>query len=56
MTPYMFEVIIFLKMNEDLWGVSDVAAAIKMNDQDGVRNQREQNEEEHMDIDDDILE
>jgi hypothetical protein len=42
MTPYMFEVIMFLKMNEDLWGILEVAQAIKMNDVDGIRNEREQ--------------
>jgi hypothetical protein len=45
MTPYMFEVIMFLKINQDLWGVHDVADAIKMLDSDHTRNDREQRDD-----------
>jgi hypothetical protein len=42
MTPNIFEVIMFLTMNQDLQGVFGVARAIKktFDNKDGVRNDR----------------
>jgi hypothetical protein len=31
--------------SHDLWGIPEVAQAIKMNDKDGVRNEREQTDD-----------
>jgi hypothetical protein len=38
----MFEVVMFLTMNQDLCSVLDIARAIQMLDKDGVLNDREQ--------------
>jgi hypothetical protein len=40
MSPYMFEIIMFLKVNMDHWTAHDVAKAIQMNT-GGVRSARE---------------
>jgi hypothetical protein len=40
MSPYMFEIIMFLKVNMNHWTAHDVAEAIQMNTK-GERNERE---------------
>ena len=44
MSPYMFEMIMFLKVNIDHWSAHDVALAIQSNGK-GERNEREENED-----------
>ena len=53
MTPYMFEILLFLTLNSDYWGVSDVAIARKNSGKDddshderlASHNQRDEEDE-----------
>ena len=40
-SPYMFECIMFLKMNQDLWGPEEVFKAMRNVDVHNLRDERE---------------